>query len=148
MLTPAPSTGSCSSSDSLPAAVRDFTENDRAFVYDSWLNSYCDAGVALWGCNRSTFFSRERRRIDSLLSRGAELKVATVIGEGSIILGWMCAEPPVLHYCYVKEAYRRQGVALQLLNAVGLSAVHLIPCTHWTPMAEMLGKPWLRRADL
>ena len=139
--------------DVLTATVRDFDmEKDGNFIYHSWGNSYREAALGAWGdIPKATYYKRVRLRIDTLLKRGAELKIACDPDNQDIILGWMCAESPVLHYVYVKEAYRKQGIALTLLNACGLSSTNVIPCSHWTPYAELVAakRPrLLRRVDL
>jgi GNAT superfamily N-acetyltransferase len=147
-----------SAEDILTAAVRDFEpEVDGNFVYSSWLNSYRESAIGGWksptgeAMALGVYYKRARSRIDALIKRGAELKVACDPEDTNIILGWMCAEDPVLHYVYVKEAYRRQGIALSLLAACGLSSSRIIPCSHWTPSAEEVAakRPsLLRRVDL
>lgn len=139
--------------DILTVAVRDFVmERDGNFVFHSWGNSYRDAALGAWGdIPKATYYKRVRGRIEALIKRGAELKIACDPDDANIILGWMCAEAPVLHYAYVKEAYRRQGIALSLLAACELSSPRVIPCSHWTPFAEEIAfkRPsLLRRVDL
>lgn len=142
-----------SAEDILTAAVRDFDlERDGNFIYHSWGNSYRDAALGAWGdIPKATYYKRVRARIDALIRRGAEIKLAVDPDDPNIILGWMCAEAPVLHYVYVKEAYRGQGIAMTLLAAVGLAAQKILPCSHWTPFAEQVAAKHpalLRRVDL
>jgi hypothetical protein len=142
-----------SAEDILTASVRDYVESvDHNFIYNSWINSYRDyAPWAKADVPRATIYKRLRERIDNLLLRGCELKIACDPEDTNLILGWMCAEPPVLHYIYVKEAYRHQGIALTLMASVGLSSSNIIPCTHWTSYAELIAakRPrLLRRVDL
>jgi hypothetical protein len=139
--------------DVLTATIRDFVRvSDENFIFHSWGNSYRDAALAAWGdMPKATYYKRVRTRIEALLSRGAELKLAVDPDDPNLILGWACAEAPVLHYVYIKEAYRRQGLALQLMGAVGLANARVIPCSHWTPHAELVAskRPALfRRVDL
>ena len=137
--------------DILTATVREMIEGDKNFVYHSWIGSYRENAPVPGTVPRATVCKRIRERIDTLLKRGAELKIACDPDDTNIILGWICAEPPALHYIYVKEAYRQQGIALTLLNSVGLASARVIPCTHWTPFAEQVAakRPaLLRRVDL
>lgn len=141
------------SADVLTAAVRDYDAAvDMPFVYNSWMNSYRDfARHAFPNEPAYSVYRRTRARLDALIKRGAELKIACDPDNTTIILGYACAELPVLHYVYVKEAYRRQGIALTLLNACGLSSANIIPCSHWTSFAEQIAakRPsLLRRVDL
>lgn len=53
------------------------------------------------------------------------------------ILGWIAFEAPnVLHYVYVKQPFRRRGLATFLLNAADLS--YPIKATHKTYAWEFL----------
>lgn len=139
--------------DVLTAAVRDFArETDENFVYDSWGNSYRDACIAAWGpMDKAVYYKRLGRRIAALLIRGAELKLAVDPADPLLFLGWICAEPPLLHYVYVKRAYRGQGIALSLLAACGLASERTLLCTSWTPYADRIAaqRPsLLRRVEL
>lgn len=118
----------------LPVSIRDMVSGDVPLIYDSWIHSCLPSQRRDWGNNAFKL----RRRIDALIRRGSEVKVAIFPEDGDVILGWACAEPPsVLHYVYVKEVYRRQGVAATLLAACGLGAASVIVCTHWTKYADL-----------
>jgi GNAT superfamily N-acetyltransferase len=44
--------------------------------------------------------------------------LATLDGEPDVFLGWACGAAGVLHYVYVKHAFRENGIARDLVEAV------------------------------
>lgn len=130
-----------SAPDILTCAVRDYDPaTDEACVYKAWLNSYQAPAMRMWALDARSYYRRMRMRVDALLRRGADLRMAVDPDDRNVILGWGCAEPPVLHYVYVKEAYRHQGIALTLLAALGLAQEKKIVCTHWTLYADAVAE--------
>lgn len=136
---------------------RSMEDGDRAFVADSWIRSYRlshAAGMIAMQDWRSVM----SQAIDRVLSRpGVRVLVAHLPWEDSVgILGWMAYErtesgPPLVHYIYVKQAYRKSGVARGLFAKADIdpdslfhytcktSVVHRIrnriPNSHWTPLS-------------
>ena len=64
--------------------------------------------------------------VDRLLRHSATT-VAFLPEEPDEILGWVCTDGFILHYVYVKQAYRRRDVATKLLRADVMRF-----CTHET----------------
>lgn len=65
--------------------------------------------------------------------------IAHVEGEPDIILGYLAyevvnGEPKVVHYCFVKEPFRRMGIARLLFKYAELEKDFFI--THFTYLAE------------
>jgi ribosomal protein S18 acetylase RimI-like enzyme len=87
------------------------------FVMDNWLNDWRTSKYAgvLRNCD---YYEATRTLIEDLIARGAKLLVA----EHKSFLGFICYElkddKAVIHYRYVKDAFRRQGVEQLLLDAV------------------------------
>ena len=101
---------------------------DITFVKATWIPSWYWSG----GTSRGPW-SRvvgERRfslavgaYVDALLRREDLLfAVACVPESPAAILGWLIARPEqrIVDFCFVKKAFRRQGLARELLEAVGL----------------------------
>lgn len=44
--------------------------------------------------------------------------LATIPGERDCYVGWICGAPNEIRYVYVKWAYKRQGIAIQLIEKV------------------------------
>lgn len=108
--------------------IRLFVESDRGFVFHSWLKSFKNshyAGVI----PMHHYYKVYTEALNDILSReGTEVVVATNPEESDArheIFGWCCAErgpghPPVLHYIYMKQAFRHNGIAKEMLQATGI----------------------------
>jgi GNAT superfamily N-acetyltransferase len=102
------------------ATLREYGEDDANFVLDSWSKSFRVspwAGVVLncdWHATHSAV-------VRELLERGARVSVICARHNPRQILAWACWEvlPAgdfVLHYLYVKDPWRRTGLATALLG--------------------------------
>lgn len=111
-------------------AYRLAREHDRPFVVESWLSSYRTAHAAGL-IAMDDWHDVMLRQVERVLARpGCETHVACHPGEdlpGADLYGWIATEPepepglgPLVHYCYVKVAYRRMGIARGLLSAAGV----------------------------
>jgi GNAT superfamily N-acetyltransferase len=112
--------------------VRPVATGETDFVYSSWLNSYEDSPFAR-GIRKSIYFDRQRRLINSISARGGKLLVATHPEAPDAVLGWVCVEEPdFVHYVFVKQAWRRMGVASLLLEQASARFKY----THRTAVGE------------
>lgn len=98
---------------------RDLEPGDVSFVLDSWIKSFRDspwAGVV----PNHRFFDITHEVIEELLQRGAKVEVAAAKHDPTRILGWVCYEPvkggTAIHYLYVKDPFRLQGLGRSLLE--------------------------------
>lgn len=112
--------------------LRTAEERDGRFIRDAWRESYFDAHAA-GALDRETYHVAYRAAIPNIIARaGGKVLVATLDVDDDEILGFAAYErgahqhrkqrctAPVLHYVYVKNAYRRFGVARKLLGAAEL----------------------------
>lgn len=104
--------------NSLGLVFRPVAPDELSFVLDSWLKSY--RGSPWAGVLRNNrYFEETRGTIEDLLARGAKLN-ACVVEETQRIVGFICNESKDLqaciHYVYVKDPYRRLGVAKELVR--------------------------------
>lgn len=150
-------------------AFRLAKEADMPLVVDSWIDSYRTAHaaglipMAIW---RETM---ERVLFDHVFPRrGVEIWVAYHPGEEGTkadLYGWIAIErnvvipsrhgtkeipSPLVHYVFVKQAYRRLGIARGLFRAAGVSLAEPFfyscktgvvselkdkaPCARWAPL--------------
>ena len=77
------------------------------------------------------YYSYHHRLIERLVERGAVIQVAKSEG---VIVGWICTEGSVLHYVYVKSAFRDFGVAKKLWEVVGRPT----DCSHSSEATQSL----------
>lgn len=125
-------------------SYRRATKADFPFIIDSWVSSYKDAHAA--GMIPSVIWAPVMNvAVEIVFARpDVEVWVAYVPGEetGTDLYGWLCVErkvtvpkrqkvggrwetvrvgaPDLVHYVYVKHAYRRSGICLGLFQAAGI----------------------------
>ena len=126
--------------DILTAIVRPAGKGDWGFVIDSWTRSLSASRHRV----RPTFSRRITDRIYALRRRKASFSVAVDPEHTDQILGWACAEHPILHYVFVKELYREQGIGLFLLADLQFTKSPIL-CSEWTSYADLVGE---RRPEL
>lgn len=96
---------------------------DTPFVFSSWLRSYKasrDTRVA-----PQVYFHEHHKVIEAILaSPSVSVTVAVSTEDPNTILGWaaMDSSKGVLHYVYVKEAFRRWGVATELVGTLNINS--------------------------
>lgn len=110
---------------SLPITIRRAHSGDLAFIYNSWLRSF--KGSRDKHVDADTYFEGHHELIGDLLdSTNTTVLIARPVDDADTILGWCVKTNDTLHYVYVKEAFRRMGIARAL---VGEFKQH----THITP---------------
>jgi len=100
--------------------IRPPAAEDLPFIFSSWLKSYRDSDCAKHIPNEP-YFRFHHKIVESILSRASEsgtatIKIACLADSSENILGWLVSEGPVLHYVYIKNAFRRLGIASKLLG--------------------------------
>lgn len=105
---------------SLPFAVEIVAapEDLRRLVAASWLASYRTA-PEVRDMADDVYDAYMRARVSRLLDRS---RVVAALADG-VAIGWACGERAstgraVLHYAYVKRAYRQHGLGARLLDAM------------------------------
>lgn len=126
--------------------IREAKDSDMDFIYSSWLKSFREshyAGVIPMNAYYKVYSPILKGLIFD--RPGARILVATNPEEDDPrheLLGWIAREPGklmnVLHYVYVKEAFRRHGVAKALFQAAGFDVRHQFIYTFKTPAAANL----------
>ncbi len=119
--------------------VRKANPDDISFIYATWLKSYhYDSWTR--SIAKSVYFDNYKLVIDRLLNQ-SEVLVACHPTDENVILGYCVFEPNLIHYMFIKEAFRRFGIATDLIKKAGVKESATI--THKTQMAI----PILRRKD-
>jgi GNAT superfamily N-acetyltransferase len=112
--------------------IRNVRGEDIPFIYSSWLESY----ASTWDVKKSTFMKEYRYVIDEFLGNSHVL-VACKKDEHDVVFGYLVADfvAPIIHYCYVKEVFRKQGIAKSLFK---LKVTPTFTITHRTSIAKKI----------
>lgn len=108
----------------MKATFRDATPDDRQFIVSTWSASYKNSHYA--GLIQSEDWADVmHRQVEKVLSRpGARTLMAHEDSDPLFLYGWIAGDMtetvPVVFYAYVKEAYRRMGIARGLFDALGI----------------------------
>ncbi len=107
-------TNQSKSAEELGLVLADPTPDEARFILDAWTRSYRDSPWAGTVTN-DRYAETQRWTITNLLARGAKVLVAIPAIGPRRIAGLVCYESPgLLHYLYVKQAFRGLGVARML----------------------------------
>lgn len=125
--------------------IRDVRPSDKNFIYASWLRGAYYGDTWFGDIPKNIFMTCYHKVLETILSRpGIDIKVACLKEDPEVILGYAVvlntAPGPVLHWVFVKSAWRKIGIGKSLMPD-GLTAV-----THLTKVGKILlpklpGKP-------
>lgn len=123
----------------VPLQYRLIEATDLAFVINSWLLSYRKQ-MGFKGVERERYFEGQLALIN-YLAQYAKVLVACDAKQPMYIVGWGCAHVDKegafgLHYVYVKEDYRRHGIAKGIVNRLGYRDGRPIMTSHWNHNAR------------
>lgn len=120
--------------------IRSATESDVAFVFNSWLKSYRNSNSCK-SISNPVYFDFQHKVIEKLLARCVVLVVCEAT-DPSQIYGYIVYESvegiPILHYAYVKHAFRGMGICSMLFAEAQLNKDTGGFYTHETPSAMKL----------
>jgi GNAT superfamily N-acetyltransferase len=117
--------------------IRPGRPSDANFVKSSFFESSKDSAVA-----RSVSPALYRRRWAPLIDRLVARHALTVFADDEspdVILGWaLYSEPNLLVYVFVREDFRRQGIARALLARLSRSSTYAFRTTAWQQASPRL----------
>lgn len=112
--------------------LREITEDDKALIFNSFLKSYHKSSVCKFVPN-SLYYKPQTAIINFIIDNTKSL-VLCFPEEPSEIIGYVLYEyvndTLVVHYVYIKNLYRRQNIARDLI--LQLAEDNLIIATHIT----------------
>jgi hypothetical protein len=128
--------------------IRKAENSDRAFIYDSWMHAYA-RGNAVNGMDPKIYRTMYHKVIDELLETSTTVVLTHPDPEDPTnkakdqLVGWGCfqdARPAgVVHFIYVKRAFRNMGFAREMLKFVfGGEIPKLIFVTHFTGFTKFV----------
>ena len=111
--------------------LRFVTPEDTAFIIQSWVKSYWQGFVSFCHEISPPIYNKNQRRvIENILTDCKKTSlVAHVPEEPDVIIGWAVIEKRLgerlVHYVYVKEAFRKFGIAERLVGREPFTYTHL-----------------------
>ena len=115
--------------------IRPAREGDIAFILDAWKKSY-EGAPAVRGAHREHYRTEMTRAIRRLCERG-EVRIATAPDDDDHLLGFaaftQADDGAELHYVYVKQDFRKLGIARALLAGVDVTAYTFVSNTARPP---------------
>lgn len=95
--------------------IRKAIGSDLPFIFDTFLKSYKMSSVIGKACRNGIFFDNYRLILDQILDE-SNILVACHQDEPTVIFGYLISDGSILHYVFVKEAFRNLGIATALHN--------------------------------
>lgn len=125
----------------LPFKLRPYCKDDLNFIQNSWGSSYYKGAEFNDVMSPREFNAQHRPIREEILSRpNAAVIIACSKEDEDLILGWILIEKPkeglMLHYLYVKEAFKGEGVSTELLKKALIEKPILV--THMTDRARKI----------
>jgi RimJ/RimL family protein N-acetyltransferase len=121
-------------------------ENDKAFVFATWLRNYKQSSYFAKRIRPTQFFAGHHAVLEHLTNKPTtQIAIACPKGDDGTILGYLAFDKSfhgniVAHFIFVKEAFRNMGVATELLRYAGIELPR-VTITHWTyPIDEIVRK--------
>lgn len=130
----------------LPLDVGDVKRDDLAFVISSWAESSHNGPVGR--LHRRGLWCEQQSEVARHIIGRSHLLVAHHENDREQLYGWICfahlkPETWAIHYIYVKQPFRKLGIARALLLASGWRPGHDIVATHATYLTQK--EPLMRR---
>ncbi len=120
----------------LAVGLRDATPEDESFIFSSWLVSFRENGDWPRRISKGRYFAEHKITVMKLLAVSSTLVACNPDKPGQI-LGYVVHQGRnILHWLYVKEPFRRDGLATRLLTEAQATDAD---CSHWTSAAAALG---------
>lgn len=100
--------------------IRPMLESDVNFVLSTWLKSYYEemrrnGSKGVIYPKDDVFFQGHQERIKDIL-KTAKAEICTAPDDDNQIIGWVVYDLNSIHYCYVKQVFRKMGVAKALIS--------------------------------
>lgn len=113
------------------------TRDDFPFIVSYWLNSYFRESYFAMRIKKDIFFESHKAIINLILNRSSTKSlIAYHEAEPTVSLGFLVYEDipdtsKVVHFCFVKEHYRKMGIAQFLFESAEIEPKKS-QFTHWT----------------
>lgn len=122
--------------------IRNVNETDLPFIYSSFLRSIYYSNKYFNKVPAKLFFEKYKIVVNHILNRPfVIIKIVCLEDMPDIVLGYAIAEEHVLHYVYVKEAWRTQRLSALLVSTL----MEIKEVSHLTTIGDVirLKKGWV-----
>lgn len=116
----------------LEVQIRPASPDDLNLVRKSWMRSYRKSAAMAWVSDTSYNTGMPDRIERIITAPSVRVLMARPPGDPLTAFGFIVASPTTLHYLWTKEAWRKMGVAHQLVHGAFLSTPERV--THLTKM--------------
>lgn len=122
---------------------RPYVKDDIHFIQNSWANSYFKGASYNIYLSAEEFNASHRPiREAFFIQPNATAIICAAKEDPSLVIGWIALEKPpkadaiIVHYIYVKQAFKDMGIATELLNKANKAKYLLF--THLTEKVERI----------
>lgn len=124
--------------------IRDYRPSDKAFVMSTFLRGLYYGDSWFSGIPKDIFMENYHAIAEVLLTKSL-MKIACLCEDPDVILGYsmLSKDMSIIHFVFVKSAFRKQGIARSLipkhpdsvshLTQLGRSVLHKIPNCVFNP---------------
>lgn len=106
--------------------IRAPKEEDRSFIMATWLRGLYYGNPWFKEIEKDNFMAKYHDIISRMLTKPtAQVYVAVLKDDLDVILGYSVTEPKIIHWVFVKEAWRKMGIATALVPKDADTATHL-----------------------
>jgi len=96
--------------------VRSYTENDRAFIKATFLRGLYYGDSWFSEVPKPIFMNNYSTFVDKIIDISQkDIRIACLPDDPDVILGYSVSSKESLHWVYVKEKWRKQGIGKSLL---------------------------------
>lgn len=96
--------------------IRDFNKDDSSFLFATWLQGLYYGNYYLREIDKDTFFKCYHAIIESILQqKDTFIAVSCLKEDEDVILGYAVCQPEILHWVFIKDAWRKLGLAKDLI---------------------------------
>lgn len=121
----------------VPVLFRPLALEDKSFFFNSWLKSF-RFGTLCKNVENTIYYLNQHKIIEGIVKR-SKVVVCCNADDPKLIYGYICWEIVdgqfVLHFMYVKEPYRKLGLAKMLMQQTGHDFTTLGCYTHQTKVS-------------
>lgn len=108
----------------MQVAIRSSNEHDLNFIYSTWLRGLYYGNDFYKEIQKEAFFHFYPGIIERLLSNSI-INIICLTDEPDTIIGYSVVSADRIHFVYIKEAFRKQGLSKKLLPGTYTSVSHV-----------------------